>query len=297
MKQADGSFWAEQWLSTHPESFDEPDKVAAYLGELFDPQEIRCWKAPDYVNSSPRYVIKRDGQDLAFVTLAGSGLDWSVSRIDLLLEGNQEASLLVPEGYAVFCNGHPLDESYRTQETRFYDMETYADKMVDPMHWDTYTVSGQFFEPLLTAEAPAGRPTDTDADGNVFYILPPEEAQPLQKRAENFIYALLYYYMLGNEGTAGNMWNALDHVADGSQAYNLIRDSYIGVIWDASYANATYDAKAAEVRILASNCVMVDVRYHAEGTLWEYTNVADGTYRVYFLDVGRGYQIYGLAYV
>lgn len=301
VSKADGALWAEQWFSAHPESLDVPEKVADYMHELFDPQMLQYWKAPDYVNSSPRYLIQRDGQDLAFVTLAGSGLDWSVSRIDLLVTGEQSASLLVPEGYAVSCNGHPLDESYRTQETRFYDMEMYADRMVDPVHWDTFTVSGQLFEPVLTAEAPAGRPTVTDADGNTFYILPADEAQPLRQRAENFTYALLYYYMLGNGDTASHMWNALNHVAEGSQAFKVIRDSYDGFTWAPSYnIGLSCSASAGEVRVLAANCVVVDVLYHAEGICRsdgvDYPSSIDGTYRIYFLDLGGGFSIYGLAY-
>ena len=60
VRGADGAYWAEQWFAAHPESLDVPEEVASYLGELFAPQAVRCWKAPDYVKSSPRYLIQRD---------------------------------------------------------------------------------------------------------------------------------------------------------------------------------------------------------------------------------------------
>ena len=213
------------------------------------------------------------------------------------LEGGEEASLLVPEGYTVRCNGQLVDSSSAEAETRLFDMEDYADLIVDPVHWETYTVRGQLSKPVLTAEAPADRLISTAEDGTVFYILPEDEAADYQERAENFIYSLLHYYMLGNVATRSNMWNALSHVMTDSQAYTLILNSYDGVTWDTCYGNATYSAEAGEVRILASNCLMVDVVYHAEGSAGQYTNVADGTYRVYFLDLGNGYGIFGLAYV
>lgn len=294
---ADAQTWADGWYAHHPANYDDPAQVLALMEEHFSDPELKLFKARDYTDEKPRFAVQSGGETLAYVTLSGAGLDWSVSDVDVLLEGGEEASLLVPEGYTVRCNGQLLDSSSAEAETRLYDMEEYADLIVDPIHWETYTVTGQLSKPVLTAEPPADRPISTAEDGSVFYILPEEEAAEYQERAENFIYALLRYYMLGNINTRGNMNGALRHVTDGSQAYKLIAASYDGVIWDTCYGNATYDAEAGEVRVLAANCLMVDVVYHAEGSTGGYTNVADGTYRVYFLDTGRGYGIYGLYYV
>ncbi len=294
---ADAQRWADSWYASNPANYDDPAQVLALMQERFSDPDLKYWKAEDSTDAHPSYIIKSGDETIAELTLSGSGLDWSVSDVKVELEGGEEASLLVPEGYAVYCNGQPVDSSSAEAETRLFDMEEYADLIVDPVHWETYTVRGQLTKPVLTAEAPADRPISTAEDGTVFYVLTGEEAEGYQQRAENFIYALLYYYMLGNSNTRGHMWNALNHVMPDSQAYQLILDSYDGVTWDTCYGNATYDAEAGEVRIIAGNCLMVDVSYHAEGSAAGYTNVADGTYRVYFLDKGNGYGIFGLAYV
>lgn len=297
MSSADAQTWADNWYASHPLNYDDPAQILELMDERFSDPELKYWKAEDSTETHPRYLVKSGDQTIAELTLSGSGLDWSVTDVKVDLEGGEEASLLVPEGYAVFCNGIPVDSCSAEAETRLFDMEEYADLIVDPVHWETYTVRGQLSKPVLTAEAPAGRPISTAEDGTVFYILEGEEAETYQNRAERFIYALLYYYMMGNSYTRGHMWAALDHVMTDSQAYQLILDSYDGVTWDTCYGNATYDAKAGEVRIIAANCMMVDVAYHAEGSAGGYTNVADGTYRVYFLDKGNGFGIFGLAYV
>ena len=294
---ADAQQWADNWYASHPANYDDPSQVLSLMEKRFSDPELKYWLADDSTQEHPRYLIKSGDETIAALTVSGSGLDWSVSDVQVELSGGEEASLLVPEGYTVRCNGLQVDSSSAEAETRLFDMEDYADLIEDPMHWETYTVRGQLSKPVLTAEAPADRPISTADDGTVFYVLTGEEAEAYQKRAENFIYALLRYYMLGNYNTRGNMGSALDHVMTDSQAYQLILDSYDGVTWDTCYGNTSYDAKAGEVRILAANCMMVDVAYHAEGSAGQYTNVADGNYRVYFLDRGNGFGIFGLFYV
>ena len=296
LAKTDAQSWLDAWLLDHDATYEDPDQLLALMGERFSAPEVSCWKARDCTEEAPCYVLKNGAETLARLTLSGSGLDWSVSGVQVLLEGENEASLTVPEGYTVRCNGLPLESSGEPL-TRLYDMADYADKIVEPARWYSYSVSGLLTEPVLVAEAPEGSLTDTLEDGTVFYILPADEAATYQKRAESFIYDLLSYYMLGNSNTWGNMWEALDHVMNGSQAYQLIRDSYDGVTWDTCYNNRSYYARAGEVRILADNCLMVDVLYHAEGHYDGHTNLADGTYRVYFLNLGWGYGIFGLAYV
>ena len=297
LAEADAQTWADAWYEDHPANYDDPAQILALMDEHFSDPELKTFKARDYTDEHPRYAIHSDGEPLAYVSFTGSGLDWTVSDIDVLLEGGEEASLLVPEGYTVRCNGQLVDKSSAEAEVRLYDLAEYADLIVDPVHWETYTVKGQLSKPVLTAEAPEGRPISTAEDGTVFYVLPEEEAEEYQNRAERFIYSLLYYYMTGNIATRSNMYAALNHVTTDSPAYRLIANSYDGVIWDTCYGNAKYSAEAGDVRILASNLLMVDVVYHAEGSAAGYTNTADGIYRIYFLDTGRGFGIYNLAYV
>ncbi len=294
--KADAQTWADAWAATHPSNFDDPEQIRELMAERFSDPELRRFKAQDYTDEHPRYVLRSGDGPLAYVTLSGSGLDWEVSDVQVLMESGEETSILVPEGYTVRCNGQVLDSSSAEAETRLLDMEPYADLVTDPVHWETYTVTGRLSHPVLTYEEPKDRPTVTDEAGNVFYTLSDEEALPYRTRAQDFVRAVLVYYMMGNYNTRGYMYSALAYVTDNSQAYNLIRDSYDGVIWDTCYGNATFDVNAGKLFVLGGNCLMVEVDYHTEGSVGEYKNVADGTYRVYFLDSGSGYGIYGLFY-
>ena len=111
MASADAQQWADSWYASHPANYDDPAQVLALMEERFSDPELKYWKAEDSTESSPRYVVKSGDETIAELTLAGSGLDWSVTDVKVDLEGGEEASLLVPEGYAVFCNGIPVDSS------------------------------------------------------------------------------------------------------------------------------------------------------------------------------------------
>ena len=296
MAKADAQTWTDAWTAKNPLNYDDPAQIRELLDERFSDPELRCWLAQDYSAEHPRYVVRTEDEVLAYVTLSGSGLDWTVSDVDVVLESGEETSILVPEGYTVRCNGQILDSSSAEAETRLLDMEDYADLIRDPVHWETYTVTGRMSRPVLSYEEPEDRLTVTDEYGNVFYTLSEEESLEYRTRAQDFVRAVLVYYMMGNYNTRSYMYSALGYVMQNSQAYNLIRDSYDGVTWDTCYGNATFDVNAGDVYVLAGNCLMVEVAYYTEGSVGEYRNVAEGTYRVYFLDNGDGYGIYGLFY-
>lgn len=296
LQSTDADYWTEQWFACHPESYDDPAQVRELLARRFDKDGYQAWKASDFTDEHPRYVLKDGGEALAHVELSGSGMNWTVSDVSVHLDGTHEGTIKAPEGYTIRCNGRLFEHGSVEKEQKLFDMADYADEIVDPITWNTYTVSHQLFDPKLEAEAPEDILTKTDEDGVVYYILGDEEASYYQKKAEDFIYDLLRYYMMGNYNTYNNMRDVLNHVAADSQARKLINDSYDGVSWDPCNANVSYDAKPGDARVLASNCLLVEVAYHAEGIANGNQNIADGTYRVYFLDRGNGMQIFGLAY-
>lgn len=295
LRQADGAFWAKQWFAAHPESLDEESRVRQYFNELLDGEDFHVFKDEAYTEVKPVYLLKNGGTAVARVSLSGSGLDWAVSQIELLLEGKASAEYSAPDGFAVYCNGKQLSDGVDAGH-ELYDMAPYASKLINPVSWRTYRIEGQLFEPVLTAEAPQGSKVLEREDGAVFYTLSEEESEPYQQKAEAFTYDLLRYYMMGNVNTGGNMATARAHVETGSPAYTMITETYAGVIWDTCYGNASYQVEAGPACRLADNCLLVEVTYHAEGSVSGHTNVADGVYRVYFLNGGNGYQIYVLAY-
>ena len=293
----DTEFWVNKWYEANPQSLDDRQKMTELMEELFHGEGFGCFKAEGFTQEAPVYVLRNGDTRLATVTMKGSALEWSADETTLLLTGNESASLEAPSGCTVYCNGTVLDESYRTEEHSYFDFEELRDQMVNPIEWATYTVSGQYFPPELNAEAPADRTIYTTEDGITGYVLSADAAQEYQRKGEEFAKILLYYYYQGGNNTWNNMAAARALVEPNSPAYTLINESANGVYWDTAYPNATYEATAQQVIIWADNCMSMDVVYHAEGTASGYTNVSDGTYRLYFMDTGNGFGICGLSYV
>lgn len=288
--------WAERWFQVNPASLDDPERVEALMEELFKGEDFRCWKAPEYSDEAPAYILKNNGRELALVTLSGSGAAWHVSEIEMRIIAEEEASLKVPSDCTVSCNGHPLDSFYCVTEDAPFEMEEYEDDLLSPLRYSTYTVTDQLFPPVLEAAPPASRTVIPAEDGTYAYVLPADKAAPYQQQAERFVHTLVYYIMLGSNNTDAHMRSVLNLVPYGSQAYELVLGTYQGVIWDTPYYNAVFSEKAGDAVIRADNCFTIDVAYHAEGSAGGYSNAADGVYRLFFIDYGGGYAIYGLRY-
>ena len=296
MEGADAEYWTGEWFTSHPSSLDVKERVKQEFSQLFCGEGTVCYKAADFDQAHPVYVVKNGDQLLASVRMEGQELDWSVKEVNLELVAREGASIEVPTGCTVYCNGTKLNPADAADAHTYFDMEELKDSLQNPVLWSTYKVDGLLFPPELTAESPADKTLVTDEAGNMRYVLSADAAAQYQKQGEDMIKTLLFYYMQGGNNTAGNMYAVLSLLVNGSQAYRLVTDSYNGVTWDASYPNATYEATAGDVVIWADNCMSMDVKYHAEGTSGGYTNVADGTYVLYFVNNGNGYGICGLTY-
>jgi len=297
VNSASADYWTDIWYEQNPNSMDRESDVKAFMESKFESDAVKYWKSPEYSETTPAYVIKNDDTTIATVTVTGSGLDWNVANVELLVKGTKDASIQAPKDCKVFCNDTELDSSFSTKDDSYFELTDYSSSLKNPVEWVTYTVTGQLFEPEINVEASADKTMVTTEDGFLSYVLSAQSAQTYRDQAEALVKKVLYYYMQGGNNTNGNMWAVLNLLAKESQAYKLIYDSYNGVTWDTPYPNATYEVKASDVTIWADNCYSVDVSYHSEGTVSGYTNVADGTYRVYFLDLGQGFAIYGLTYV
>ena len=296
LAQADAQTWADAWFAARPDCVDDPNEVRQILAEAFADPALSWTVSGDPASGSVLYEASARGVSLAGVTLSAQGVDWGVSDLRVYLENPCTLSLVVPEGYTVRCGAQLLDPASAEVETRLFDMEAYADLVVSPVRWYRYTVSGLLTRPALSLIAPEDRPTVTTAEGGVFYTLPEEESEALRAKAEDFVSSVLLYFMMGNYNTRGYMYSAAEKTTQGSQAYQLLLDTYAGNIWNNCYWGATYDISAGEVRVLADNCAMVDVKYRTEGDSGNFHVTCDKSYRIYFLDTGWGYGIYGLYY-
>lgn len=292
LEQQSAESWTDRWYAIAPEDLDGRDRVQAYIGELFAAAEP--FKSLDYTDAEPVYVLKNGEETLAKIHLTGSETSWSVSTVELVLRGHESASVRVASGSRIYCNGKELGTEYMTDSVSYFDYEPLRDQLINPVSWDTYSVSGMLLPPELTVDPPANRSVTETAEGDFLLCLPEAESGQFQTKAVAFVRSYLYYYMRGNDGNIwGNLFSALGHLTPGTQAYKDLRATYDGVYWNTSYANVdTSKTTAGGVVIWADNCYSVDVTYDADCTLGgQHIDYADATMRIYFLQTDAGFII------
>ena len=288
---ADAEYWTEQWYADKTDDLDGRDRVKAYLADLFTTAE--AFKALDYTAERPLYVLKNGDTRLAEIALSGSDVNWSVSDVKMLVEGHEKASVRVASGSRVYCNGVALGKDYVVDSSSYFDYEELRDKLINPITWDTYEVSGLLLPPELRADPPEGGIVTETKDGDFLLCLDSDSGKPYQTRAVNFVKSYLYYFMSGYNGTWGNLYAALAYLTPGYPAYKNLQDTYNGVVWNTAYANIdTSRTSAADVVIWADNCYSVDVSYDAKCTLnGQNIDYEAATLRIYFLKTDAGYII------
>ena len=285
--------WTNLWYEKRPENIDGRDRVRAYMEERFGSDSVQAYRSMNYTDDAPSYVLKDGEELLAEITLTGSDVNWTVSNVDLKLEGTKSASVEVAVGSKVFCNGTELGSEYAGETQSNFAYEPLKDQLVNPVSWTTYTVDGLLIEPELTAEPPEGCSVTKTADGDFLLCLDGADAETYTNRAVSFVKAYLSYYMNGYNGTWGNLYAALAYLTPGTQAYTDLQDTYNGVVWNTAYGNIDVsDTTASGVVIWADNCYSVDVTYDANCTHnGQAIDYADATMRIYFLQIDGNFVI------
>ena len=288
----DAAFWTDLWFSVHPDSLDRREAVTDYMGSRFGAAE--AFRAMEYTAEKPVYVLKDGAETLAKVTLTGGELNWTVTDVEMLLEGTESASIRVASGSTVMCNGVVLDKTYVSTSDSYFRYEPLRDKLVNPVSWDTYEVSGLLIEPELTAQAPTGGTITQTAEGDFLFCLD-GDVSAYTNKAVNFVRDYLFYYMSGGSNTDGNLNKALSHLVPGTQAYQELRQTRDGVYWNTAYSQIdTTDTKAGDVVIWADNVYSVDVSYNAKGYnpfSGKVEDYASSVIRIYYKNDGNGFYI------
>ena len=285
--------WTNLWYEKRPENIDGRDRVRAYMEERFGSSSVQPFRSLDYTDEAPAYVLRDGDETLARITLSGSDVNWTVSNVELELEGTKSASVEVAVGSKVFCNGIELGSEYAGETQNNFSYEPLKDKLINPVSWTTYKVDGLLIDPELTAEPPEGCSVTKTAEGDFMLCLDGAEAEKYTTRAVSFVKAYLTYYMNGYNGTWGNLYAALAYLTPGTQAYTDLQDTYNGVVWNTAYGNIDVsDTTASGVVIWADNCYSVDVTYDANCTHnGQAIDYADATMRIYFLQTDAGFVI------
>ena len=285
-------YWTDLWYAKAPSDLDARELVREFMAEHFASDAVEAYKAAGFTDETPVYVLKNGEDSLARITLTGSELNWSVSEVELLIEGTCSASVTVADSCHVYCNGREMGKEYaESAESRFH-YELLEDRLEGAVAWVSYSVEGLLLEPELTVEAPEGFHAVRTKEGDYLLALVGDDSA-YADRATAFVRSYLYYYMSGGYNTLNNMYGVLSHLTYGTKAYQDIQWTYEGVIWTTVYSDIdTSKTAAGSVLIWADNCLSVDVAYNADCTLaGQHVDYADATMRIYFLQTDKGYII------
>lgn len=283
-----GQSLAPFWYNTHPEHFDNEDDVASFLNENIVNVPFERYKADDFAIDAPKYCLVYGGSVIAEMMLEGSVGEWSVSNVDIKLNGSLSGDVTVPKNTEGYINGALIPETYIVTEVAA-EVDGYTDSLANAQVFDNYHVEGLISEPFITANSFEQMVCTTPAVDGRYYLILTEGADTYKNKADDFIKSLLHYYSAGKENAEGNLSSVLSHVASGSEAAKVINSSISGVVWTTAYA-ANYVTNTSDVYILADNCYCVDVDYRNDSEDAS-INSGEGVYRVYFLDEGNGYRI------
>ena len=285
-------YWTDLWYAKAPNDLDVRESVRAFMEERFAPDAIEAFKATGYTGETPVYVLKNGEDSLARVTLTGSELNWSVSEVELLIEGACSASVTAADRCRVYCNGRELGGEYAQTAGSHFRYEPLEGQLEGAVTWVSYHVEGLLLEPELTVEPPEGCSLLQTEEGDYLLGLA-GDADVYTDTAVEFVRAYLYYYMSGRYNTLDNLNSVLSYLTPGTQAYQDFIKTYDGVSW-ATYHTWIDTSKtyAGDVLVWADNCFSVDVTYDADGIrVGQYVDYADATMRIYFLQTDKGYII------
>ena len=285
-------YWTGLWYAKAPNDLDVREAVQEFMEERFAPDAIKAYKAAGYTDETPVFVLKNGEDSLARITLAGSELNWSVSQVELLIEGSCSASVTAADRCHVYCNGRELDGEYAEPAGSRFHYEPLEDRLEGAVTWVSYRVEGLLLEPELTVEPPEGCSLIRTEEGDYLLGLA-GDTDIYTDTAVEFVRAYLYYYMSGWDNTQENLDSVLSYLTPGTQAYHDLSVTYDGMVWSTSFQSIdTSKTAAGDVFVWADNCFSVDVAYDAD-CKWagKHMDYADAVMRIYFLQTAEGYRI------
>lgn len=285
-------YWTDLWLSRAATDLEERDQVYTYMAERFASDTVKAYKAMEFTNETPVYVLKNGDETLARIVMSGSELTWKVSDVDLQVESTYSASVWIADGCRVFCNGKELGSEFSGESSDYFNYAPLVGKLVNPVTWTCYTVDGLLMEPEISVEAPKNRSLIKTPD-DVYLLCLEGDTTVFTDRAVQFVQAYLNYYMSGRRDTRTNLNKALSFLTSGTQAYRSLSETYKGVVWNTAYDNIdTSKTYADNVVVWADNCYSVDITYNADCTSkGNAVDYADATMRIYFLQTGSRFVI------
>lgn len=272
--------WVSLYYQSHPEHYDKEEDVKAFITENILSGQLERFKASDYTEDAPKFVITRDNEPVASFILSGNNEDWAVTDSYMLIHGDKSFDISAPADITVTINGYEINNESADISKNAVAVDGYDEDLVNPVIMNNYQIRSLLSEESEVVASNAY----LSVDGN-FYSISSEE--DLKDKAESFIMSLLKYYSSGKENTDAHASEVLSHVQSASSAAKIINAAKSGLEWVVADHSSTYEVECSPTCKIADNCCFVDVSYNKNSEGEDSFSV----YRVYFLDSGDGYKI------
>lgn len=281
------------WFKENPDSLSQREDIKSFLkdtGFFTTPHE--CFKASDYTEKDPKYLVKIDNKPFMDVTLFGTGTEWSVYNVHFITNEEGDNSYIIPDDSTLIINGIEVSHDYVESEETPHLPKEYLDSLTNTVSFANYHIKDLLNNPVIEIKGSRPYILSELSPNEYCYTLSEEDAKPYIEKANDFVRSLLHYYTYGKQGIDENMHSVLSRVPSSSQAATLIKGSYDGVLWRYPYPNVTYNLTEGPVIVDADNCLHVDIHYESPNENLSEISSKEGTYRICFLDLGDGFKLY-----
>lgn len=296
LSETDPEEWREFWISDDPESPDDPDRLRDYFEVTLE--SAVCYKDESWSEAAPVYLLRTsEGEDFARIRLRKEGEDWKALQPEFLAEERIRVDFEVLSCDLVTCNGLPLGEEAIHEKEILSPLEGYETLLEDPLAICHYSLSGFLLEPEIRTE----EGTETfysKQDGTRVPVDRSEAALAAAKKGEEFVRAVLAYYMSGSENTEGHLTDCLTYLFPYGPAYQTLMESYDGVSWNPGYEEQQVEIPEIGTPLRwASNFVSVDIPYRATCSYGgKPIDYSQGNCRLIFQVAQGNYELYDFCY-
>lgn len=283
--------WASIWCENFAVSGNDHDAVMTVVSEKFT-GDYETFKADEYSKEAPVYLLTKDGYELAKVYLKGSELEWGIDHVDIMFGDEYSVEAEALEGCELYCNGQLVSEDYIVDTVSHYAPKYYGDKLKDQVKWNVYSIPGQVGESNISYENSTDLDYIIDTDNLPYYVISGDDAKEFEERAEELVRAVVRLYMMARVDNEAHAQAVIRCLAPDSEAVNFIQLAKTGVRDRHAVTDYRATIEVQNTIKWAENCYSVDVYHTAAGSSTSVVNIDDGTYRVFFHDMGDGFKIY-----
>lgn len=213
------------------------------------------------------YVLKCEGEVVGGFKLFRSEPDeygfyrYSAGEDYLQLEDmNRWGEVSAPDEYTIFCNGYPLDESYRSGKTEIYEELKDFYKTYDLPHLVSYSYGPYIGELQMYMSDRSG--SETVYDRAAFLDnCPVETKEALQEQLPKFLEAYINFTGTSSDKVMQHYQELLPYVDPSGELYDRLDDAFEGLSWAGKRSNIINSIHVNMIYRLSESDYLVDVSY------------------------------------